>query len=139
VLWQVVDRARPQEAYEVLLRTEAEHSTCAARPEALALRSGGSTSRSFPSRHALTAGVFVLVLWLVSWRLGATAVLYALAVCAQRLTSGKHWPSDLVAGLVLGLGVGWIAWRAYPPLARRLGLPVAEPPAVAPAGPAQPG
>ena len=123
-MWHVIDRPRPQEAYAVVLRGEAEHATCAARPDALALRSGGSTSRSFPSRHALTVGVFATALWLVSRRLGLLAALYGLAVCVQRLTSGKHWPSDLLVGLVLGVGVGWLAWKAYPPLARRLGLPL---------------
>jgi membrane-associated phospholipid phosphatase len=59
------------------------------------------------------------------------AALYGLAVCAQRLHSGKHWPSDLLAGLVIGWALAWAAWRLYPWVARRLGLPVAppEPPA----------
>jgi membrane-associated phospholipid phosphatase len=142
-MWSTIDRARPQEAYAVVLRSEAEWATCASRPEALALRSGGSTSRSFPSRHGLTVGVFATVLWLVSRRMGVAAALYGLAVCIQRLTSGKHWPSDLIVGVVLGVGLGWLAWRACPPLARRLGLPAAEAPAISPPGPpdggAQPG
>ena len=133
LLWATIERPRPQEAFAQRLETAAEWATCAAQPEALALRSGGSTSRSFPSRHALTVGVIVAVLWSVSTRLGVQAAVYGLGVCVQRLTSGKHWPSDLLAGLVLGLAIGWLCWKAYPPLARRLGLPLGPRPWTPPA------
>jgi membrane-associated phospholipid phosphatase len=123
LLWATLERPRPQEQFSVVLRDEAELATCAARPDALALRSGGSSSPSFPSRHALTAGVFATALWLARRRLGVLAALYGLAVCAQRLHSGKHWPSDLLAGLVLGAALAWLSWRLYPPFARRVGLP----------------
>lgn len=136
VLWATIDRARPPEAFGAVLRGEAELATCAAHPEALALRSGGSTSPSFPSRHALTVGVCVSVLGLARRWLGLVAAVYGLAVCVQRLTSGKHWPSDLAAGLVLGLLIGWLCWRGYPPLARRLGLPLGPLPPAPPVPPA---
>lgn len=127
-LWAVLERPRPTEVLAPLLRTPEEQATCASRPEALALHSGGSRSPGFPSRHALTVGVFAAALWWARRSLGALAAVYGLAVCLQRLYSGKHWPTDLLAGLVLGVGLAWLAWRAYLPLARRLGV---EPPAAA--------
>jgi membrane-associated phospholipid phosphatase len=139
VIWAVSPRPRPQAVFEAVLRAEAELGTCGARPEALALRSGGSTSPGFPSQHAVTVGVFATALLLARWRFGLAAVLYGLAVCAQRLHSGKHWPSDLVGGLVLGAAVSWACWRVYPPVARRLGLPRAPVPApMAPPGKPEP-
>lgn len=137
LMWVTIARPRPQRVYETLLRSEAELATCAAHPEALAFRSDGSTRPGFPSQHGVTVGVFVTALWLVRRRIGAVAAIYGLAVCVERLHSGKHWPSDVVAGVALGWAIGWLAWRAYPPFARRVGLPLApdSPPAPPPATP----
>jgi membrane-associated phospholipid phosphatase len=140
LMWLTIARPRPQRVYETLLRTEAELATCAAHPEALAFRSDGSTRPGFPSQHGVTVGVFVTALWLVRRRLGLLAAVYGLAVCVERLHSGKHWPSDVVAGVTLGAAVGWLAWRVYPPVARRLGLPAAaDPPPPRPAQAPDPG
>lgn len=139
LLWATVRRPRPTEVLAPLLRTPEEQAACASLPSALALHSAGSTSPAFPSRHALTVGVFVTALALARRRLGLVAALYGALVCLQRLYSGKHWPSDLLAGLLLGAGVAWLTWRALPGAAQRLGLAwllrAPEPPAAPPGGP----
>lgn len=138
VMWATIERERPQQVFPVVVRDGAAASGCAGNLDVLVLRSGGSTSRSFPSRHALSVGVFATVLWRARRWLGAVAWLYGLLVCVGRIYSGKHWPTDLLAGLVLGSAVGWLLWRLYPPVARRLGLapPAAPgPPQGATAGP----
>ncbi|MDJ0975254.1 MAG: phosphatase PAP2 family protein [Planctomycetota bacterium] len=119
-LWAVIPRKRPPHHYETLLRTPAELATCASNPEALAVRSGVSKRRSFPSRHATTVGVGVAVFWCVSRLLGSLATVYGLMVLVGRVYISKHWPSDMLAGCAIGVVCGLLAWRYVPPLLRRL-------------------
>ena len=133
LMWATIDRPRPQEVFPVVLTAGSDQSGCASHPEVLALRSGGSTSRSFPSRHGLTVGVFALALWRARRWAGMLTALYGLLMCFGRLYSGKHWPSDLLAGVLLGVGLAWVVWRLYPPVGRWLRLwPAATPPPTAP-------
>jgi len=127
LMWATIERGRPQEAYAEVLRTPQELATCAAHPEALALRGHGSTSRSFPSRHGLTVGVFVLVLWRARRWAGLVAAAYGLVVCVGRIYVGKHWPSDLLAGVLIGALLAWAAWRVLPRLFSGLRPVVADP------------
>lgn len=121
LVWLTVDRARPPHTYEHLLTKKEEQAACASRPDALVVRKSISTSPSFPSKHALTAGVFATVLTLASWKLGILAWAYALLVIVGRVYGAKHWPSDVVAGTILGIACGWLAWRIVPWLLGKLG------------------
>ncbi|HEY3875339.1 MAG TPA: phosphatase PAP2 family protein [Candidatus Kapabacteria bacterium] len=75
------------------------------------------TNFSFPSGHSLTSfaiwGFFAW--WMVSlqvrnlwrWLLGLLGILVAASVALSRLYLGVHWPTDVLAGLLLGFG--WVA------------------------------
>lgn len=77
---------------------------------------------SFPSGHALNitlaAGVLVFLLWPV---LSATqrriavalAIVVPLVVGLDRLFIGAHFPSDIFAGHVLGLGIMFASWIGF--------------------------
>ncbi len=66
---------------------------------------------SFPSGHATHAAAFALGLWLLlarlrpAWRVPAGLVLGAvvLLVAASRLHLQVHWPSDVLAGILVAL------------------------------------
>jgi undecaprenyl-diphosphatase len=65
---------------------------------------------SFPSDHAVVFFCLAMSLWFVSKRLGAIAIGYALmGVCFPRVYLGIHYPSDILAGAVMGIGVASLA------------------------------
>lgn len=58
---------------------------------------------SFPSDHAAVYFGLALVISLHSRRLGIAAWLWAAATVLPRIYLGLHWPSDILAGGVLGI------------------------------------
>jgi YegS/Rv2252/BmrU family lipid kinase len=86
------------------------------------------STHSFPSGHASSVSAFagvvtVLVVMLVrrsSVRRTAyvVAVLLTLAVCADRIFLGRHYPSDTVGGVLLGGAVVLLGIALYSPLPR---------------------
>lgn len=57
---------------------------------------------SFPSNHATIAAAAAVALFFVSRRLGAVALVAALAMAVSRVWVGVHYPHDVVAGVVVG-------------------------------------
>jgi membrane-associated phospholipid phosphatase len=77
---------------------------------------------SFPSGHATTAGAAIIVGALLFPRLRIPIVIVGLLIPASRIVIGAHYPSDTVAGLVLGMGVAYSIARFL--LRRGLGFRV---------------
>lgn len=93
---------------------------------------------SFPSDHAMIFGAFAVAMLRVAprlgwWLLGLHAVLL---VSLPRILVGKHYASDVLAGLAVGAAIGWLlfpifqrgiaaAWTRVPATWRReyLGYP----------------
>ncbi|MGJ5748883.1 undecaprenyl-diphosphatase [Streptomyces puniciscabiei] len=67
---------------------------------------------SFPSNHAAIAAAAAVALVFVSRRLGATAVVAALAMGVSRVWVGAHYPHDVLAGLAVGALVAVMAMVA---------------------------
>ena len=65
---------------------------------------------SFPSSHAVLATFLAVVIGHAAPRLRALAWILALAVALSRLYLDKHWASDVVGGVLLGIFAGEVAW-----------------------------
>jgi membrane-associated phospholipid phosphatase len=77
---------------------------------------------SFPSGHAfniaVVATVMVFLLWPLLSRTGrrvavSIAVVVVLVVGLDRLMVGAHFPSDVLAGYVLGVGITFSSWLGF--------------------------
>lgn len=88
---------------------------------------------SFPSGHAASAAAFATGVALESKGWGAVIAPVALSVAASRVYTGVHYPSDVLAGAVLGVGAAF-ALRGVIPTRNQLPAP-GRPPAEAPALP----
>lgn len=71
------------------------------------------TTFSFPSGHAMASSALatsiVAALWFTKWRWSAVIIgtVYVVIIGFTRLYLGVHYPSDIVAGWLLG--VAWVA------------------------------
>ena len=79
-------------------------------PEARRLRRPPITT-SFPSGHAASAAAFATGVSLEMPALAVGVGGLATAVAASRVVTGAHYPSDVAAGAVLGIGVGTLTVR----------------------------
>jgi membrane-associated phospholipid phosphatase len=81
-----------------------------------------SPGYSFPSGHALNITVVAAVLVFLLWPLlsptarraaVALATVIVLAVGSDRMFLGAHFPSDVIAGMLLGLGITFSSWIGF--------------------------
>ncbi|WP_344361404.1 phosphatase PAP2 family protein [Streptomyces gobitricini] len=77
-------------------------------------------SSSFPSGHTAAAVGFTAAVLITSPGWGAACVVPAVAVAAERVHSGAHYPSDVAAGALIGLASARLLRRVPGLLLRRL-------------------
>ena len=76
---------------------------------------------SFPSGHSLSGFIAATVLLCQDKRLGVPALVLALLIAFSRLYLFVHFPSDVLAGILLGVAVGLGVSRMGDRLLRRKG------------------
>ena len=76
---------------------------------------------SFPSGHTLSCFIAATVLLRYDKRLGIPALAIAVAVAFSRLYLYVHFPTDVLAGILLGIAVGLGAILLTETAARRIG------------------
>jgi len=83
------------------------------------------SSKSFPSGHASSsaawAGILIFFAWsflrrpVARWAVTVVAVGVWIAVCLDRVLLGRHYPSDVVAGSVLGVSMVLLGIAVFDP------------------------
>jgi undecaprenyl-diphosphatase len=96
------DRARPYEAH----------------PGSAHLFIAPSHDPSFPSDHATAAFAIALSIWLRSRKVGWLALAMAMVLAVARVAVGVHYPSDVIAGALIGTASALLLW--LPPVRRPL-------------------
>lgn len=83
-----IDRPRP---FDVLDVTPLEHH---------------SSGHSFPSLHCSSSFVITMSLFYINTILGVIGLIVSIFVAVSRLFAGVHYPSDILAGILIGLLFG---------------------------------
>jgi undecaprenyl-diphosphatase len=102
VISEIVDRARP----------------FVVDPHGVHLFSGHAADPGFPSDHATGAFAVAMAIYLRNRTWGAVALVAAAVLSIGRVAIGVHFPSDVLAGALLGCGVALILFA--PPLRTRI-------------------
>jgi undecaprenyl-diphosphatase len=95
VIGHAVDRARPYEAH----------------PHTIVPLLTPSHDPSFPSDHATAAFAVAFGVLFVHRRAGWVFLSMAALIAASRVLAGMHYPSDVLAGALVGLSSGYVAAR----------------------------
>lgn len=64
---------------------------------------------SFPSSHMATTAAMLFVIVSFYPSLIIPSIIFALVMGFSRLHNGMHYPSDIIAGIILGIFYGWVA------------------------------
>ncbi|TSC75233.1 MAG: Bacitracin transport permease protein BCRC [Parcubacteria group bacterium Gr01-1014_30] len=70
-----------------------------------------ASAASFPSGHAAFYFALALTLYLRNKKLGSVFLLAAFLISFARVFAGVHWPSDILAGAVIGIFSGWLVFK----------------------------
>lgn len=69
---------------------------------------------SFPSDHAVLFFALATGLMFISKKIGVFALIYSLLIIGlPRVYLGLHYPTDILVGAVIGIGIGWLATKTF--------------------------
>lgn len=64
---------------------------------------------AMPSAHALVLSSLAAFVFFKNRRFGLVLYLAVFLISAARVSAGVHWPSDILAGVIVGSLIGWVA------------------------------
>lgn len=67
-------------------------------------------SNSFPSDHAVAAFTIAIMIFLFSRWLGSAYIVFASIVSFSRIWVGKHYPLDIVVGVLMGISLAIVIY-----------------------------
>ena len=73
---------------------------------------------SFPSEPVATLMALAFGVWLFERRVGAVMLTLTVLFALARVMAGVHFPSDVIAGAVIGIGAVYVPYRYLPGLNR---------------------
>lgn len=76
------------------------------------------TDSSFPANSAAVAFAIAYSVWLYNRRVGNVLLVIAALYALSRVAVGVHYPSDVLAGAILGIGVSSVVYLFRPWLKR---------------------
>ena len=79
------------------------------------------TSSSFPSGHSASAAAYAVGASLELPQLALPIRGLAALVAGSRVATGVHYPSDVIAGVAIGVGCAMVVARVWRPSSRRTG------------------
>ncbi len=66
---------------------------------------------SFPSGHAIFYFALSTVVYFYNKKLGIVFLISSFLISISRVFAGVHWPSDVLAGALLGIISGWLVYK----------------------------
>ena len=75
---------------------------------------------SFPSGHATVFGALATVMFLYNKRIGVWFIAGAVLVGLARISSGIHYPLDILTGYLIGFTVTFFSYRLWRGLSSRI-------------------
>lgn len=72
-----------------------------------------AANASFPSDHAAGSFVMATSIWLWRKREGKLWLLFAAGISFSRIWTGVHYPSDVIAGMMIGVGSAIAVYRLF--------------------------
>lgn len=72
------------------------------------------TSSSFPSGHSASAAAFAAAVAMEHRQAGAAVIPLAATVAYSRVHTGVHWPTDVAAGAIIGVGAAYATRHWWP-------------------------
>ncbi|MDP2721521.1 MAG: phosphatase PAP2 family protein [Bacteroidales bacterium] len=97
ILKYAIDRPRPFITYDFVEK----------------ISSGGSPS--FPSGHTSEAFAIAIALCFAypRWFIIIPSIIWAIMIGYSRMSLGVHYPSDVLAGVVIGVTAAWVCYRGW--------------------------
>lgn len=72
-----------------------------------------TSAASFPSGHSAFYFAIATVVYFYNKKIGVLFLLASFLISISRVFVGIHWPSDILAGAVIGIFSGWLGYKIF--------------------------